>query len=132
MQGSSEEKEQAIQEILASSRANNAKLGITGALLFNSGYFAQVLEGQLNHVEETFERIQRDMRHGDVAVLESVYVPFRDFPEWSMAFASNGVEDALEATNFSLPRTLENPSRAAAEINTLLRTLVAQEESYAA
>jgi hypothetical protein len=131
MPGSLEDKRKEIHRILANSRANNAKLGITGALLYNSGYFAQVLEGPLESVEQTFERIQRDMRHDEVAVLESVFVPERDFPEWSMAFAGAAAEEALACTAFSLPDTLENPSTAATEINALLRTLVVQEEDYA-
>ncbi|MCJ2078787.1 BLUF domain-containing protein [Methylobacterium sp. E-016] len=34
--------------------------------MFNAGAFAQVLEGPRRQVEETFERIQCDDRHGDV------------------------------------------------------------------
>ena len=58
-----------IDEILAKSRVNNERDGITGALLFNAGCFAQVLEGPLERVESAFERIQQDERHGDVSLL---------------------------------------------------------------
>ena len=34
-----------IGAILAKSQSNNAQAGITGALIFNNGIFAQVLEG---------------------------------------------------------------------------------------
>ena len=44
-------------------------LGVTGALIFNSGVFAQVLEGRRQIIEGDFERIQRDRRHADVHVL---------------------------------------------------------------
>lgn len=76
----------AVAEILATSQANNARVGVTGALLFNGGAFAQVLEGPRRAVEATFERIQRDPRHGDVAVLQCAPVADRGFPRWSMAF----------------------------------------------
>ena len=59
-----------IQQVLASSRRNNAADGITGALMFNRGCFAQVLEGPRPALERTFERIQRDMRHEDVLLLQ--------------------------------------------------------------
>ena len=39
-----------IDSILASARRNNAPLGITGALIFNSGIFAQVLEGARHNI----------------------------------------------------------------------------------
>ena len=47
-----------LRRILTSSRARNKAAGVTGALLYNSGNFAQVLEGPLDAVESTFERIE--------------------------------------------------------------------------
>ena len=76
-----------IRRILAASRRNNARDGITGGLLFSEGCFAQVLEGPLDAIEGTFERIQCDERHSDVTVLQSGPIAARDFPDWSMAFA---------------------------------------------
>ena len=120
-----------IARILASSRRNNSARGITGALLFNSGYFAQVLEGPLTHVEQTFETIQRDMRHDDVTVLECGFVEARDFPEWSMAFVGSAPEDLKAFAGLSLSQALAQPSTAADEVSKLLRRLVVQEEDYA-
>lgn len=76
----------AIAQILETSRRNNAKVGVTGALLFNGGAFAQVLEGPRRAVESTFERIQRDERHGEVTVLQCGPVESRGFANWSMGF----------------------------------------------
>ena len=81
-----------IESILESSRRNNAPLGITGALIFNSGVFAQVLEGARNDIERIFENIQRDQRHADVHVLAFEETPNRRFPSWSMAFVGRSVE----------------------------------------
>lgn len=78
-----------IQAILAKSRANNRRAGVTGALLFSADCFAQVLEGPLAAVEQTFERIQCDRRHGTVTVLRCVRVPAREFGDWSMAYAGD-------------------------------------------
>ncbi len=85
--GASEAVAADIRSILAASRRNNARDGITGGLLFSRGCFAQVLEGPLDAVEGAFERIQCDGRHGDVTVLQSEPIAARDFPDWSMAFA---------------------------------------------
>ena len=76
-----------IAQILAVSRANNARDGVTGALLYSDGCFAQVLEGDLEVAQRTFERIQRDPRHGNVIVLEARRVEARIFGTWDMALA---------------------------------------------
>ncbi|KQP76245.1 blue light sensor protein [Methylobacterium sp. Leaf111] len=76
----------AVAHILETSQRNNAEVGVTGALMFNGGAFAQVLEGPRQGVERTFERIQRDQRHGDVTVLECGPTEARGFANWSMAF----------------------------------------------
>ncbi|SFL82740.1 BLUF domain-containing protein [Methylorubrum salsuginis] len=75
-----------IRGILETSRVNNARVGVTGALMFNAGCFAQVLEGPTSAVEATFERIQQDERHGDVALLAYDVVENRLFTDWSMAY----------------------------------------------
>ena len=76
----------AVEQILATSRSNNETVGVTGALMFNSGFFAQVLEGPEAAIEATFERIQGDDRHGDVTALEFTPVDHRAFSNWSMAY----------------------------------------------
>ena len=75
-----------IDAILAQARINNRRLGVTGALLYNDGCFAQVLEGPVDAVETLFETIQCDPRHGDVAVLHCQPVEARSFATWSMAY----------------------------------------------
>ncbi|WP_299967374.1 BLUF domain-containing protein [uncultured Roseobacter sp.] len=75
-----------IDAILEASQRNNAKVGVTGALIFNAGVFGQVLEGPIDAVEETFDRIQMDDRHDDVTILELGRVQERAFTNWSMGF----------------------------------------------
>jgi len=84
--GSAAEVEAEIGQILATSRRNNDAVGVTGALLFSDGLFAQVLEGPQAVVEATFERIQRDDRHGDVQLLEFTAIDERSFQAWSMGY----------------------------------------------
>ncbi|WP_407530783.1 BLUF domain-containing protein [Methylobacterium oryzisoli] len=55
------------------------------AVMFNGGALAQVLEGPRTGVEETFERIQCDDRHGDGTVLQCGPVEQGGFANWSMA-----------------------------------------------
>ncbi len=78
-----------VDHILAASRRNNELVGVTGALMFSAGYFGQVLEGPQAAIETTFERIQQDPRHGDVALLEFAPIPERAFQSWAMAFVGS-------------------------------------------
>ena len=83
----------AVTSILAKSQVNNQREGVTGALMFNSGCFAQVLEGARPAVENVFERIQQDARHGEVSLLAFDPAPCRAFENWSMGFVGASVED---------------------------------------
>jgi hypothetical protein len=83
-----------IHRILESSVRHNAANDITGMLLFASGNFLQVLEGEEFAVEETMSRIQLDPRHHGVIVVSNDTVPGRDFGAWSMGFRGVGATDA--------------------------------------
>ena len=82
----------AIEDILAVARERNARLGVTGALLCNREYFAQVLEGPREAVEEIYESIQCDERHTGTTVLRFRPAPRRDFPDWTMAYEGHDSE----------------------------------------
>ena len=90
---SKEEIESEVKSILASATKNNPSMDITGALLFSGGYFCQTIEGPEDSIEELFETIQMDDRHGEVTVLHFEEIEERGFSDWSMAFA--GIEDTM-------------------------------------
>ncbi len=117
-----------ILQILSTARANNSSQSVTGALLFSSGYFAQVLEGPQASIERIFEKIQRDPRHGEVTVLESGAAPERTFPEWSMAHALPPSDSEAPAVAAALDHALLHPEAAGREVLDLLRTLVLQDD----
>ncbi|MCG6205756.1 BLUF domain-containing protein [Rhodopseudomonas sp. HC1] len=81
--------------ILSSARRNNRLLGVTGALVFDRGLFAQFLEGEIRAVELVFENIQRDERHGDTQVLSFGVAAERAFRPWPMAFLGRTDEEHL-------------------------------------
>jgi len=91
--GSAEEIEQSIAGILETSRRNNRECDVGGVLMFNNGGFLQVLEGPLESVTKTFERVQCDSRHSDVVVLEAGEVAERAFADWAMAFVGTDSHD---------------------------------------
>ena len=95
IRGNSTEVATELRSILNSARANNSRIGVTGALLYNAGNFAQVLEGPLSSIEQVFEVIQRDPRHSEVVVIQSGPAEVREFPEWSMALAGNDATEKM-------------------------------------
>jgi len=95
-----------LDQILSVARENNARSGITGALLYNDGCFAQVLEGDALAVQDVFEKIQRDARHNDVLVLEAGVAAERLFAKWDMALAEAADPAGAAAT---LTRALAHP-----------------------
>jgi hypothetical protein len=119
----------AIASILAASRTNNARVGVTGALMFNSGCFAQVLEGPGCAVEAVFERIQQDERHSDVSLLAFEATEWRTFDSWSMGFVGASIDDAARYGSI-VRNSGYDPSRMTGEVlfETLHR-LALEEES---
>jgi len=120
-----------VEEILAKSRHNNERDGITGALLFNGGCFAQVLEGPLKKVEAAFERIQQDERHGEVSLLALDPIEARAFPNWAMGYVGSSSEQAArfavlaEQSGFDIARLNGD------QIHSLLKDLTIEEEAAA-
>lgn len=74
-----------IEPILAASRRNNSRHGITGLLYADGKRFLQVLEGPQDAVEAAFARIKADPRHNAVVTLSRRSIEAREFGEWAMA-----------------------------------------------
>lgn len=74
-----------LAEILRVARTNNAKLGVTGALMLYDDWFAQVLEGPKGVVEDLFGHIRKDTRHEAVRLDQADAAPKRLFEKWAMA-----------------------------------------------
>jgi hypothetical protein len=79
-----------IRDILAASQRNNEPRGVSGLLMFNSGYFLQWLEGERHAVNERFARISHDDRHTDPVLLAYQEVIQRKFSNWNMGYLGEG------------------------------------------
>ena len=89
-----------LEQLLLESRERNRDSDITGMLIHHDGSFMQVLEGPAKSIEDTFARIQRSRRHGDIIELYRDAVEERDFGEWRMACRRVGraaFDELLEA-----------------------------------
>jgi hypothetical protein len=79
-----------VEAILASSRVNNRRDGITGLLISDGTRFLQVLEGEKTDVEKTYHRIRIDPRHRAAVILSDKTIEDRQFGTWDMAFGGFG------------------------------------------
>jgi hypothetical protein len=77
-----------LASILASSRRNNAKSGITGFLVCRHGHFLQLLEGPAREVDLLLEKIKADPRHRQIQLLGECQSSERLTPEWKMGLIS--------------------------------------------
>lgn len=73
-----------VNSILASSTRNNPVEGITGVLIATETHFLQVLEGEYDALNATFERIARDTRHDTVRLISFTELEERQFGDWAM------------------------------------------------
>ncbi len=70
--------------ILADSARNNARVGVTGMLLYHAGWFLQALEGSRISVQAVYGKVCRDKRHWDFRVLSQDAITDRAFKGWAM------------------------------------------------
>ena len=75
-----------LAELLQAARENNAKLGLTGMLLYAEGTFFQVLEGQAEVVDALYAKIERDPRHAQMTIIIKEPISKRHFDAWTMGF----------------------------------------------
>lgn len=117
----------ALQHILRASRANNALLGVTGALCLcpGEGIFMQVLEGGRSAVNRLYQRIAQDKRHRDVELLAYEEIGERRFAGWSMGQVNMQRLNPALLLKYSEKPTLDPYSVSGAVTMALFHELVA-------
>ena len=92
-----------LNDILAACERNNRRDDITGALLFDTLWFIQILEGERQAVSKTLRRILADERHSDLTVMDARPAERRLFANWWMGVAMlrGGEQDLLSRHGLS-------------------------------
>ncbi len=99
-----------LQNLLLTARRNNDRDAITGMLLYEDGTFLQVLEGENEVIESTYQRIAADKRHHKIMLIARFEIDHRSFHDWEMGFfdASGGKLLQLPGySNFLNKKTVE-------------------------
>ena len=77
-----------IIEIVEEAKAFNKRSGITGCLVFDKGYFVQILEGDKDTVEALYQSIKQDNRHNHFDILSTGWADERLFSSWDMGYVA--------------------------------------------
>ncbi len=93
--------DQDLLDILDVARERNKKEGITGMLLYRQRFFIQVLEGEEKNVDKVYASISKDLRHGNIMLVQKAGVMARSFDEWSMGFRNLDQVNPDEHPGFS-------------------------------
>jgi hypothetical protein len=106
-----------VRNILQTSEINNGRDDITGFLIFDKSHFLQILEGDAQLIESTFQRIRHDPRHRDLVVLATQSIEARKFTDWAMGgyvrspesdavYARYGIDGELDPTGLTGDKVL--------------------------
>lgn len=90
-----------LADLLAVARKNNAKIDVSGLLLYTERSFFQILEGHPTTVTNLFAKIDKDERHSHVKTIIKERIAIRSFADWSMGFASISNEDLNSMTGLN-------------------------------
>jgi len=101
-----------LKHILRRSREHNFRGDVTGYLVFDGVWFAQLLEGTPEMLDEIMARITADPRHHDLRLLLRQPVAERCFEDWCMG-----------CTNLAAPVHLDT-----SELRGLIKDFVGQRE----
>lgn len=77
-----------VEQMVQAARIRNHACGLTGLLVWSERGFAQCLEGPAAAVDERVQVIFADPRHRDVQVTLEAGAEQREFPQWTMGYAS--------------------------------------------
>jgi hypothetical protein len=73
-----------LSKMMAVALVNNKKNNVTGVVFYDFGLFGQVLEGDRQDVEYTWEKIKKDTRHHKINLLGIKKIQQRQYPDWAM------------------------------------------------
>ncbi len=93
-------------DLAAHAQSHNSLAGISGFLIYSSGYFIQYLEGGAREIDYLYNRIVFDPRHRELRLLFHDRIMEKLFPRWSMEYAINTTEEDVVINNFIQEKVL--------------------------
>jgi hypothetical protein len=97
-----------LDAILAASRRNNRRDGLTGLLVVGGRRYLQVLEGPRELTDAAYVRIRADQRHFALVELSRKRITERSFGDWDMGF-EHAADETLSALVERLTAKVADP-----------------------
>ena len=94
-----------LKTLLTKSRRNNHALQVSGMLVYDDGFFMQVLEGPERVVDGLYASIGQDPRHDNIRLLLHHRIKEKEYEDWSMGFVDTS-ELVTQIDGFVQYRTL--------------------------
>ena len=113
---------QVMKSIVEHSASRNLLLKITGALLTDGCFLAQIIEGPPPQVNLLYRRVLRDERHHSITLLQHTVTNIRLFPRWPMVLVE--VDDMSYVGRLSVQSTSGDLRRACLSILKSLRPVL--------
>jgi hypothetical protein len=116
-----------VTDLVELARIRNGRLGVTGAIIFTGSFFAQLIEGLTNPIDELWISIGKDPRHSGIRVVNRMEVQDRYFSGWTMAYSgpSTYMNKHIEPLVTQALEPSEN-ARRGRRLTTLMRELTAR------
>ncbi|CEG09097.1 Sensors of blue-light using FAD [Afipia felis] len=117
-----------LRKLVLSAGTKNRDRGITGGLMFNRNYFAQVLEGDQTSVSDLFCRIAKDTRHRSIVIVHASIVDGRMFEHWSMGLAEKTETAEKLNSKFGLDNGFDPTKMTASELSNYVFEMISLED----
>ncbi len=111
-----------VKNILDKSTDRNSAREITGALLTDGKFFAQIIEGAPSEVNLLYKDILHDKRHHSITLLQHTVTNIRLFPRWPLALVE--VDDMSYVGRLSVQSTPGDLRKACLSILKSLRLVL--------
>jgi hypothetical protein len=118
-----------LERILSQAQTNNRENGVTGALVFNSDYFLQSIEGSRPVINSLLRKLIRDERHFALQIIEAREVDQRRWTSWSMKYLSPSTKNQNYFLKYSAGTTFNPYLMSANQVMMLVDTLSRLQES---
>lgn len=117
-----------VTRILAQTRRNNERDGITGALVINDDYFLQSIEGSRPAINALLRKLVNDDRHFALQVIECSEVEERIWSKWSMKHLSARDQDKEYIRKYSAGTAFDPYLMSTSQILKFIETLAEMQE----
>ena len=99
-----------LNKLFTTTKSNNNNRNITGILLYESGKFLQVLEGEEIELQKLFENIKEDSRHNNIFVILKQKCNRRIFENYESRFSIVKSKDELHPIEKYLNQIDDSPN----------------------